>query len=196
VSIPVMYESVNAIGNRILSTDATIISPAELSRAILEEIGFDADALRAALEDIMPSYANTIIAGRRSGVLGGSVPTVPSTTPSTTGSFGSWASKSTSTHKSPPPTGGHASRRVARVAAWYEEFMAVSVFTNDSTWKRMADCTAEDLDEASANSHARAIANEKRAMKYSALADRIRARGASSVKDLPDFVIADVWEEK
>lgn len=76
-------------------------------------------------------------------------------------------------------TGGTKSSRWGRAREWAEQFYCV-----DGTWKRLGDCSVDDVDRIAEDYERRAAENAAYAAEFRSLADKMRAAGAGRVDDL------------
>lgn len=171
-------ETVSEIGSRLVGE---YDNPSDLATAMVEEIGWEPQAMRSALIEVMPSFAGAIIANHRNAVLADIPATdeVPADAP-------------VKTKKKKKQTKGNPSKKVTLIVSWFENFLATNMFTGEG-WKKMGDFTYDDLLGAVSTRRDQAHGLNKRADQYEALAKTMQACGAETVADVPETDVQAIF---
>lgn len=149
--------------------------PNDIAAAIIEEVTRTPEVLRACLIEVLPEYCGKTLREQRN--------------------------RGVSTGVTPPddPPSDHAPSNPARSAksdsirAWHKNFLALQLHVA-TEWKRMGDCTKEDLMFGAAERRKQAEKTLYRAAELESLAVALDMHGKRTVRDLPESVVHSVLE--
>jgi hypothetical protein len=79
--------------------------------------------------------------------------------------------------------------KVAGIRDWWSAKLRELTHVGESEWRRLGDCSFEDLMFAAAERHEHAARNAARAAWYEQLAETVQAAGAARVRDLPSEIL-------
>jgi hypothetical protein len=80
------------------------------------------------------------------------------------------------------------SAKVAGIREWFPRFLSETLFTEQG-WRRIGECTADDLLFAASQRRKRAISEGIRANQYTRLADALKNEGVDTVAELDETTV-------
>lgn len=153
------------------------VGPDAISRAMLREVQHCPDRMRTLLAEVLPAFVRPRLHDARARAareLNEPVATSPSKEPS-------------------PRTGRFVSRKVQAIHTAYEQLLATQYSTGEG-YRRLGDCTAEDLAYAASLRRAQAAGNLFEAGRLEQLAAAVREYGAAKVAELPEAIVTEIMQ--
>lgn len=167
--MPVAEVDIETVRDRVIRLAQKLEGPHDIAQAVLAEIDPE-DGVRQAFSEILPEYCRIVLTNQRRSM-----------------------SRTILEDAAPDATPAVRSAKNDAIRNWFQRYLELQLCVGD-TWKRMGDCTADDLMFGAVDRRKKANELLFRAAELNALADALASSDKKHVRDLPEAVVRGALE--